>query len=344
MTFTVLITAAGGGLSAETHRLFRASSMHKVRTVAVDAADGPTPVAARVADAFHKVPFGGAPSYAAAICDVVAKERVDLVLPCSDEEALTLSAARGDLEQAGAQLACAGHDTLRLVSSKERCFEWLQQRGFAVPTWRLCTTADELQAAYAAFGSEFAAKPARGRGNRDVFVVSASHSAETRSISGREIHMPPKVFAEVYAARVVNLLPVLVTERLDGPCYDVDTLSWKGQVHRVVPRQRLNPEGMPFAGNIVRQIPELTEIATRIATELGLSWLYDFDVMTRPSDGAYAVIEVNPRPSGSVSAAVAAGVPLFDDLITLAKGGALDPQLPLASATIRPFTSLHMQR
>ena len=49
-----------------------------------------------------------------------------------------------------------------------------------------------------------------------------------------------------------------------------------------------------------------------------MSWLYDCDLML-DSKGQPCILEINPRQSGSVSVSVAAGIPLLDDLISLAK-------------------------
>ena len=49
-----------------------------------------------------------------------------------------------------------------------------------------------------------------------------------------------------------------------------------------------------------------------------MSWLYDCDLML-DSKGRPCILEINPRQSGSVSVSVAAGIPLLDDLISLAK-------------------------
>jgi carbamoyl-phosphate synthase large subunit len=341
MTFTVLLTATNGGLSAQTVAYLKASERHSLRVIAVDATESGTPVAAKFADAFHRVPYGQDPNYVARIIGILRHEKVDLVLPCSDEEALALAGARRKVEATGSRLACADTSVLELVSDKPLCFKWLAERGFPVPDWRYCATVEELAAAYAYFGDEFVVKPARGRGNRDVYVVSAANATPRRSISGRELHLDRTRFLAEHASAIVALLPVLVSERLATPCFDVDTLSWNGVPHRVVPRQRLNPEGVPFGGNVVADLPPLRELARAIASALKLSWLYDFDVMTRPRDGSPVIIEVNPRPSGSLAACVAAGIPILDDLISLAKGEQLAAQLPIPSRTIYPFTALH---
>jgi hypothetical protein len=152
--------------------------------------------------------------------------------------------------------------------------------------------------------------------------------------------MSAGIFRERYLEEVASWFPVLVCERLAPPCYDIDVLSWNGAVHRTVARQRLNPEGMPFHGNIVSTDPALQDIGRRVGSLLGLYWLYDVDVMTRPATYEPVVIEINPRPSGSLAASVVAGVPLLDDLISLFAGESLGETPPIKSATILPYTSL----
>lgn len=339
MSYTVLLTCAGGNLSAELVRILRKSQRHKLRVLNVDA--GPISIAGRLADTFFQVPFGNHPDYVPRMLEILSRERVDLVLPGSDEEALALAGSRREVEATGAQLACADVATLQLVSDKARCFAWLRERGFAVPDWQLCKTTDDLPAAYAHFGhADFVVKPARGRGNRGIFVVRSDIKANATSHSGRELHLTPESFFADHAHKIAALLPVLVCERLKEPCYDIDVLSWQGKPQRVVPRQRLNPEGMPFLGNIIRPDPGLIDLGARVAQALELSWLYDFDVMTRASNSEPVVIEVNPRPSGSMSASVAAGIPLLDDLISLAKGDALPPAPTISSATVLPEITL----
>ncbi len=63
----------------------------------------------------------------------------------------------------------------------------------------------------------------------------------------------------------------------------------------------------------------LLDLAERITAALKLSWLYDYDLMTNKR-GEAVPIEINPRPSGSIAAAILAGVPFYDDLIALANG------------------------
>lgn len=345
MSFTVLVTAAGGGLSAATVRALKASRRHALRVVAVDAGAGErAPVAAQFADAFHRVPRGDAPGYVERVAGIAAAERVDLVLPCSDEEALALARDRAAVEASGARLAAADAALLEIMADKPASYRFLAARGLPVPRWALCRDPVELAAVLDDFrrAGEFVVRPASGRGNRGVRVVRADIGGVRRSHSGREQHMDAATFARDHAPALAGELPLLVTERLGEPVYDIDILSWRGRAHRVVPRRRLNPEGMPFLGNVVEPRADLAALGARVAEALGLSWLYDIDAMTA-ADGTAKIIEVNPRPSGSLVAAVAAGVPLLDDLVSLARGEPLPPAPPLAAATVLPVTDLAVQ-
>ncbi len=339
MAYTVLLTATGGGLSAHSINLFKASRRHDVRVVAVNAEDAPA--ARSVADAFHIVPRGGASGYVEALADVVRREGVDLVLPWSDEEALAVASSREAIEGQGCTLACADADTLRLFSQKHRCFDFLRSNGIRTPEYRLCNTREDLEAAIDHFAArgEFAVKPQTSRGNRDVFVIRKDVNGVRTSFSGREKHMDLATFRFDHKAAVETLLPVIVMERLREPAFDVDMLSQRGKALRIVPRQRKNPEGMPFLGNTIVPDARLVALGEAVASAAGLSWLYDVDVMVDAA-GDPVVIECNPRPSGSCSASVSAGHPLFDDLISLAKGEALPPSPPLERIAVTPFTSL----
>ena len=110
--------------------------------------------------------------------------------------------------------------------------------------------------------------------------------------------------------------PKLLSERLFTPCYDLDVLSKNGKFIHSVSRERINPAGVPFKGNIIRNNKKLDSLAKKIVNLLDLSWIVDVDIMTK-SNGDPAVIEINPRISGSAVVSVIAGVPLYKMLLGL---------------------------
>jgi predicted ATP-grasp superfamily ATP-dependent carboligase len=101
----------------------------------------------------------------------------------------------------------------------------------------------------------------------------------------------------------------MVMPMLDSPAYDVDVLSVDGKAKAALVRRRTNPAGIPFTGNHIIANTDIMDYCLKIADALGLDALHDIDLLTDKS-GQPCLLEVNPRPSGSVSSAHAAGFPI----------------------------------
>jgi len=314
----ILVTAAGGVLAPLNICLLKQSRHGGVWVLGVDSR---AEAAGRYfADAFAQVPPGGDPGYADSILALIERHRIEIVLPWSDEEALALAAERARIEASGALLACAPLATLRTMSDKFATYRLLQQAGLAMPSFVKAETADALFAAVHRFArefGEFAVKPTTARGNRGTVVVRSDIHGAMPYMGSRELHMDLDTFRNDHLA--TTAVPAIIMERLYPPAYDIDVLAQNGKVLRAMPRRRLNPSGVPYTGSVLTPSQPLFDLAGRIAQALELSWLYDFDLMTN-AKGKAIVIEVNPRPSGSIAAAILAGVPFYDDLIALANG------------------------
>ncbi|MHA1598166.1 MAG: ATP-grasp domain-containing protein [Alphaproteobacteria bacterium] len=343
MTVTLMLTSTGGVYSAQTVMQARASTRHDVRVVAVDAGDGAA--AAHVADVFARVPFGTDDDYVDRICDVIEREKVDLVVPCSDEEALRLSAARQQVEDTGATLACTDSDTLAIFADKMKTYRALGDAGIAVADWRYVETPEEFEAAFGDLldrHGEVAVRPAVSRGGRDVYVIRNDLTEIESYLGGYELHMNLKTFRDGHVQASLKKLPLIVAERLVTPAYDSDILAWQGRAVHVVPRRRLDHTGNSL-GYVVGPHPEIEDMGRRLAELFNLSWLYDVDLMSDKA-GRPRIVEINPRPSGSFSMPIAAGVPILDDLISLFKGEDVQPFPIPENKMVIPYNGLHVVR
>ena len=108
-------------------------------------------------------------------------------------------------------------------------------------------------------------------------------------------------------------------ERISGakPIYDIDILARDGKLIRSLVRRRLNPK-VPNEGHIIEKFDELYSIANKLVQVLKLSWLYDCDFMLNKA-GQPKLLEINPRPSGSLAVSLAAGVNFIEDIIAIEK-------------------------
>ena len=104
-------------------------------------------------------------------------------------------------------------------------------------------------------------------------------------------------------------------------------------------RKRVN-SALPNEGHIIVDDNSLYELGRKLIECFSLNWLYDCDVMFGEDEKPY-VLEINPRPSGSFVTSICAGVPLLDDLVSLAKGDNLtEIQTPFGQVIV-PYKTLH---
>ena len=107
--------------------------------------------------------------------------------------------------------------------------------------------------------------------------------------------------------------------RLHAPVYDVDIFRFNERNCKCFVRERNNPAGIPYTGNMLRQSAEIIEYARNIASVMKLESLHDIDMMTDPTLGP-VLLEINPRPSGSLAGLNAAGYCLLDYALAGAGG------------------------
>lgn len=334
----ILVTATGGGLAPLNMRLLREVRRHDVWIAAVDASvEG---VGRYFADYFAAVPNGDEAGYVDAIVEIVKQQKINFVLPWSDEEALALAEHRHRIEELGATLTCTDFEMLKTMNDKAASFKLLDEAGIRIPDWTLANTKEELEREITRLHDaqgEFVVKPLVARGNRGTIVVRADVQGASNFRGSRELHMDMSSFMASYFTATADEIPIMVMERLEAPAYDIDVLAKGGRMLRAMPRERLNPAGVPFTGGILRPREDLLSLAERITETLKLNWLYDYDIMTS-REGEPVVIELNPRPSGSIAAAILAGVPFYDDMFAMALGEELEDIEPVQDIAVVPFT------
>lgn len=344
MTYRVLLTSVGGGLGPVNVKSFQACTRRKVSVLGVDTR--PDAAGRYFADAFAVVPSGDDPAYLPTLLALLEKNPVDLILPCSDEEASALAKGRAEIEATGATLAAVDYALLETMRDKAASYRLLDAHGIATPRSDLASTVPALDRAIERMldlHGEIAAKPMTSRGSRDTFIVCRDMVGIEDPNDGREIYCDLRSFRERFLPRLRSLLPVVVMERLLPPAYDIDVLTWQGTLLRAAPRRRINTGGVPFRGGVIEMRPDLLDVAERVTRAAGISWLYDYDIMMRRS-GEPVVMELNPRPSGSIAAAIAAGIPFYDDLISLALGEPLPDIAMPSDVTVMPYTDVAVLR
>jgi hypothetical protein len=241
-----------------------------------------------------------------------AAERIDRIVPLSERVMTRLWDA--PIPSLHAQLFPATEEWQRsLVRDKHHLVEHMRERGLAVPVQVPLSRAGEL-------ALPVVIKGAVGAAGTHV------HIAETPDALAR-------IVARI-AARVATTGDTWVAQELvPGPTYLVGGLFHEGTPLRLYAAEKLEqhpPRTGPAIRLRSRDYPALVDLGVRAISELRWTGLASADVMQRP-DGTYVLLEVNPRPWGSVAGARTAGVDMLAGFSELLAGRV--PRADLSFAT-----------
>jgi carbamoyl-phosphate synthase large subunit len=286
---TLLRTAAGSPPTVTQYKAFRALGC---RIVAADC--DPASVGFHFADAAYVVPRVGAPDYLERMLAVCRREAVDLFLPALDEELALCGAHRDRFSGLGTRLLLSGPRALAVCADKMEMYTCFRSLG--IPTPRTVAAADYRDGLFGGF--PLVVKPRRGRG-------------------GAGVHLARDAAEAAFFARYVE--GAVVQEALSGVEYTLDVLATRdSEVAVFSPRQRLATESGISSKGLTHWREDLLEPVRVLVKALGMVGPLNFQCFVA-ADGAVAFTEINARLAGTAILSQAAGVPLFEGILDLAR-------------------------
>ena len=308
----LLITCIGGSTVPSLIKCLKNSGNFNYILVGVDSVSAGKSI--DILDSYYQVPNGSDAEYHDKLLEIALKERVDFILPGSDEEALSISKNINKFNDSGITAIVSNIDTLELISNKLETYEVLSKHGLRIPEYEVVNSIEEIKKSLGKYQypqKTVISKPSNGRGGRGLHVFKGEDAPPSWLGSGmRESRVDKEEFTDELLKKAVYkdglVMPVLTV-----PAYDVDIMAVEGNVKIVVVRERINPSGIPFQGNKIIHNKAIEEYCVEIARILNLDGLHDIDLMTN-SEGEPCIVEVNPRPSGSLAASLTAGIPVID--------------------------------
>lgn len=336
MRVTVLLTSAGGAFIADAVRGLRLDPAMRVRVVGTDAR--PDPAGAPLLDACYQVPLAAAQedAFMKRLVEICVAEQVHVIIPGSDSEALALSRAAEQLAGIGVAVPESDPEVARICRDKRRLYAHLRAAGVPLADYVECDGQESFHQGLAKLGypaRKVVLKPRVGAGSRRVFTLDASQG-HVEFYDRQRLCGWADAASFAAAPELVPLMrEAILMEYLDNPFFDVDVLMREGHVAIVVPRMRDFRTGMGFVsiGHELSFRPDVMELAARTAEAMGFSHIGDMDIGTR-SDGTLSVFDVSCRFSGSVNAAVDAGLSFPLQLVRSLLG------LPLARVELEEGT------
>lgn len=247
--------------------------------------------ACRLADAAHRVPLVTDESFVDAMLEIVARERVAMVLPTIDPELAKFAQSEDQFRQAGARVVISSVDAIATCRNKLTTMARLSEHGIRVPTTAAYEARHELMVPDAP--RNWIVKPVAGSASRNLSLCSDLRS------------LPPVVPEEM-----------LVQEFVDGPEFTTNVfVDARGAVRCSVPHERLRTRGGEVEKGRTTRMPALADAANAIVAAVpGLRGPICFQSIVDPSRGPI-VIEINARLGGGYPLAHAAGATFVQWLI-----------------------------
>ncbi|MGE3458882.1 MAG: ATP-grasp domain-containing protein, partial [Kofleriaceae bacterium] len=203
-----------------------------------------------------------------------------------------------------------------VLRDKHALIDHMAARGIAAPRQlRIDHDATTPDALIVELGVPLVIKEATGAGGRRVKIVESRE--QLTEVLARIAQIGGSWAAQEFIA---------------GNTYLVGGVFHQGRPLRLYAAEKLE-QYPPRVGPAVRVRSlgdaDLLAVGRRVFAELGLTGFASADFMRR-DDGSYVLLEVNPRPWGSIAAASSAGVDLFTPFCELLSG-----TVPVADLTFR---------
>jgi biotin carboxylase len=264
--------------------------------------------AARLAHEFHSEPTKLAPEAYVDWCLAFCREhRIDIFIP--GREATVLAAHQERFATAGTRLLnTASPARLQLIHDKAGFYAETQLPQAPVAEFRRFETLAGFDAAWAELRprhAQLCLKPSSSIYGLGFAVIDEQRSSAALLLAGIQYHIGyddlRRGLAELGSFRTMLLM-----EFLDGPEYSVDCVGDNGRLVTAVVRRKLPQAG---SGQLIDMRPDILEATAKLAADYGLNGM--FNVQFREGGAADArqprLLEINPRMSGGIGMACAAG-------------------------------------
>ena len=260
--------------------------------------------AARLAHEFHGEPVGLEPAAYVEWClEFCRKQRIDIFVP--GREATLLSAHHARFQELGTRvLSAATPHKLQLMHDKAGFYAETDLPQAPVAEFRRFDNLEQFDAAWAELRPRHAKlciKPAKGIYGIGFAIVDEVRSSAALLLAGVEYHIGYQDLRRGLA-ELKEFRTMLLMEFLEGAEYSVDCVGDNGRLVAAVARRKPAQAG---TGQLIDMRPEIIEATAKLAADYGLNGI--FNVQFREAAGKPRLLEINPRMSGGIGMACAAG-------------------------------------
>ena len=278
--------------------------------------------ALQVADVKIQVPAVYDPEYVNITLRICKEQKIDALFSLNDLELPILAENKARFEAIGVQVVVSDPKVIDIAFDKYKTAQWVESLGLTAPKTyvRLEDCKKALEAGEIAF--PLFMKPRWGSGS-----IGLESIADMEELDIYYALLMKKIKKTILATASVGDEYIMIQEKLTGSEFGLDIMNdLDGKNIGVSVKQKLAMRAGETDKAVTVDLPEVREMGRKIGEALGHIGNLDVDIMQR-ADGAYCVLELNPRFGGGFPFSYEAGVNFPKALIQMIKGESFDPQM-----------------
>ena len=278
--------------------------------------------ALQVADVKIQVPAVYDPEYVNITLRICEEQKIDALFSLNDLELPILAENKARFEAIGVKVVVSDPKVIDIAFDKYKTAQWVESLGLTAP--KTYVRLEDCKKALAAGEIDFPLfmKPRWGSGS-----IGLESIADMKELDIYYGLLMKKIKKTILATASVGDEYIMIQEKLTGSEFGLDIMNnLDGKNIGVSVKQKLAMRAGETDKAITVDLPEVREMGRKIGEALGHIGNLDVDIMQR-ADGAYCVLELNPRFGGGFPFSYEAGVNFPKALIQMIKGESFDPQM-----------------
>lgn len=314
MPISVIITSVGGEIIPGIIDALRSEDSYEFKIVGVDMEEDA--VGQKFTNEFYTVPGGLESGYISRMVDISKREKIDVIVPLSDQETRSLSKNKDEFRSIGTEILTPNGESVEISSDKGSMLEYLDENGVSVPDYYLPNSFEELDQAVSELGypeKKVVMKPRRQRSARGFWLLSDERSTQDLAMNEKCLQSLPYNSLRDLLTDKQSMPNVVVMEYLEGPDFNVDCLSVRGETVYQIPIRRVKPDAGPVQIGETIHNSQVQSMAKEICNSFEFEYNTNVELAypTDKQEHEPLVYEINPRISGPIATHKAAGINLL---------------------------------
>lgn len=278
--------------------------------------------ALQVADVKLQVPAVYDPEYVNITLNICKEQKINALISLNDLELPILAENKARFEELGVKVIVSSPEVIDIAFDKYKTAQWVESLGLKSP--KTYVRLEDAKRALSAGEIEFPLfmKPRWGSGS-----IGLESIADMEELDIYYTLLMKKIKKTILATASVGDEYIMIQEKLTGSEFGLDIMNDLNGKHVAVSvKQKLAMRAGETDKAVTMDLPEVREMGRKIGEALGHIGNLDVDIMQR-ADGAYCVLELNPRFGGGFPFSYEAGVNMPKAIIQWAKGEEVDSQM-----------------